>query len=87
MLRDIAQSSQRLYQDSNGILLFYDYSRSKFLSTLRESLSFGINHRNISANQWLFLTGKIPSNVVGYKIPRDATITAITIQTKKTKVI
>ena len=84
MLRDtIVQSqSQQFIQNANGILLFYDNSRSKYLSATRESFAFGINHRNITDSQWLLLTSRNRSNLTGYKIPRNATITSLTIQTQ-----
>ncbi len=87
MLRDIVQSSAStipMKQDSNGIFLFLDSSRSKYLSSSRENFSFGINHRNINASRWLRTTGDIPSNVNGYLIPRNATITSVSIQLQNT---
>ncbi len=85
MLRDTIvnpSQAQQFTQDSNGILLFYDNSRSKYLSTSRQILSFGINHRNIAASQWMMATSRVRTNIIGYKIPRNATITALTIQSQ-----
>jgi len=85
MLRDVvtpSQSTQQFQQDSNGILLFYDNSRSKYISVSREEFSFGIRHRNITGTRWLAATSNLITNVSGYKIPRNASITAITVQTQ-----
>lgn len=85
MLRDNIRpgsSDSGLTQDVNGILLFYDNSRSKNLSVTRESLTYGVDHKNISGDRWLQLTGQIPTNILGYKVPRNGTITAITVQTQ-----
>jgi len=83
MLRDtIVRRQSQLTQDAHGIVLFYDNSRSKQLSITRESFSFGINHRNISSSQWMQLTTRNRSNVTGYKIIRDATLTSISVQTQ-----
>jgi len=88
MLRDIIRpntsSGITLSQNSDGIILFEDTSRSKTLSVTRENLSFGINHKNITGKRWLRLTSKINSNVHGYKVLRNSTITAISIQTQNT---
>ncbi len=81
MLRDIVRPIN-IKQDSNGILLFYDNSRSKYISSTRPIFTFGIDHRNITDNRWMLLTGRIPSNNTGYKIPRKAIITSITVQTE-----
>jgi len=82
MLRDITRPNIPLTQNSNGIILFYDTIRNKNLSITRENISFGINHKNISGERWLQTTGNIPSNILGYKVPRNGTITAATIQTQ-----
>jgi len=75
-------SSVNLVQNGDGIILFYDTSRNKMLSITRETMSFGLNHRNIMNHRWLQTVSKIPSNILGYKVPRNATITSITIQTE-----
>jgi len=90
MLRDIIRPNSgsstgiTLTQNSDGIILFEDSTRSKTLSVTRENLSFGINHKNITGKRWLRLTSKINSNVHGYKVLRNSTITAISIQTQNT---
>ena len=85
MLRDNIQPlSIPMKQDANGILLFLDRSRSKYLSTSREAFSFGINHKNLNATMWLMTTGGVRSISTGYKIPRNATITSVTVQTTNT---
>lgn len=71
-----------LIPSNDGVLKFFDSSRSKTLSVSRETLSFGINHRDISGKRWMNMTGKVNSLATGYKILRDATITSITVQTQ-----
>jgi hypothetical protein len=82
MLRDITRPNIPLIQNSDGILLFNDTTRNKMISVTRENLSFGIKNKNISGDRWLQTTANIPSNILGYKIPRNGTITSITIQTQ-----
>jgi hypothetical protein len=82
MLRDIIRPGTPLIQNVDGILMFEDSTRNKVLSVTRENLSFGIDHRNISGKRWLKTSGNVVSSLVGYKIPRDATITSITIETQ-----
>lgn len=84
MLKDtiVRGQTQTYTQDAHGILLFYDNSRSKTLSITRESFPFGINHRNITSSQWMTLVGRNRSNLTGYKIPRNATITSLSVQTQ-----
>lgn len=88
MLRDIirpsigSSSDIPLTQNVNGILYFEDTTRGKVLSVARENLTFGINHRDVSGKRWLKTTGNVVSSITGYKVPRDATITAITIETQ-----
>ena len=86
MLRDtiVPQASQGLKQSPNGIMLFYDTSRSKWVSIARETFAFGIDHKNISNNRWLRIVGGSTSNTTGYKIPRNGIITSITVQTDST---
>ncbi len=82
MLRDNTQPlSIPMKQDSNGILLFLDSSRTKYLSTTREIFTFGINHSNLNSTMWLMATGRTRTISTGYKIPRNATITSVTVQT------
>lgn len=85
MLRDTIVNPtqvQQFAQNAEGILLFYDNSRSKYLSTSRESFPFGVNHKNISSSQWMMAVTRIPTNITGYKIPRNATITSMSVQTQ-----
>lgn len=81
MLRDIVSpTSSSFKQTANGILLFYDNSRSRFLSIVRESYTFGLDQKNISHTRWLNVVSKIRSNLTGYKIPRNALITTVSVQ-------
>ncbi len=87
MLRDIVRpgsgsSGIDFTQNSDGIILFLDTTRGKTISVARENLTFGIKHKNISGSRWLQTTGNIPTNILGYKIPRNGTITAATAQTQ-----
>jgi len=82
MLRDITRPNINLTSTNNGIIQFYDYTRDKLLSVNRETMSFGIDHRNITGKRWLRVNDKINTYVSGYKIIRNATITAISIHTQ-----
>ena len=83
MLRDILPPiTENFRQLSDGILLYYDDSRNKFLSTARETISFGLNRRNVSTDMWLTTIASIPSNNSSYKLPRNGTIVSSTIQTQ-----
>jgi len=82
MLRDIVRPNINLVQNTDGVVLFFDTTRNKMVSITRENLTFGIKHNNISGERWLQTTSNIPTNILGYKIPRDGTITAITVQTQ-----
>jgi len=82
MLRDIIRPNINLVQDIYGIILFFDTTRNKMISITRENITFGINHKNITGERWLQTTSNIPTNILGYKIPRNGTITAITAQTQ-----
>lgn len=63
----------------NGILFIYDSARSKWLSVERMYLIFG--RKGKTSNQYLdFGGGKLPSNNSGLRIPRDATIVAMSAQ-------
>jgi hypothetical protein len=63
----------------NGMLYVYDSTRSKWLSVHRDVLVFG-RRRNVR-NQFLnFGVGNLASNNSGYRIPRNATIVAMTGQ-------
>lgn len=69
-------------QTSDGILLFFDSGRTKWLSTARETFVFGINHKNLTSERYMLLAGKLVTSATGIRIPRNATITSITVQTK-----
>lgn len=81
MLRDNIRTINLSF-NSQGIVQYYDVGRDKLLSVDRENFAFGIDHRNIVGKRWLKIVGSVKSNMSGYKIPRNATITAITVQTK-----
>ena len=81
MLIDTATRGPKL-QLYNSMLMYYDSTRSKWLSTARDSVKFGLANQNIRTDRWMAIVGGSYSNVTGYKIPRDATITAITAQTQ-----
>jgi hypothetical protein len=82
MLRDIVRPNVNFTQNGDGIILFYDTTRNKMISVSRENLSFGIKNKNIIGDRWLQTTANIPSNILGYKIPRNGTITSVTTQTQ-----
>lgn len=65
----------RLIQ-KNGILYFFDKSRSKWLSVFREFIFFNINHNNLQTSQWMLQNG-IRSNIQGYLISKNSTIVSI----------
>jgi len=75
-----------------GLLMVYDFTREKWLSSERKSIYFGINHRNIKGTRWLKTVGNIATNNTGYRIQRknntgyriqrNGTITCINIQSK-----
>jgi len=69
-------------QTSDGILLFFDTGRTKWLSTSRENIVFGINHKNLTDERYMFLSGKVVTSSTGLRVPRNATITSISVQTK-----
>lgn len=88
MLRDVIRRSgggtgTTFNQTIDGILLFYDNIRTKWLSTSRESFLFGINHKNITTERYM-LIGEVVASATGIRIPRNATITSISVQTKNT---
>ena len=76
------ENQLNIKQDSNGIFLFYDNSRNKYISSSRESFSFGMDNRNISNNRWLTVTSGIYSNLSGYRTYRNSIITSMSIQTQ-----
>lgn len=68
------------FQGNDGLLYHFDMNRSKWLSVNRETLSFGINAKNITGKRYMS-TGKLYSNLSGQKLLRDITITGISVQT------
>jgi len=81
MLRDTRYVGPRMVIE-NSILYFWDITRNKYISTGRHNISYGIDHVNISNKRYMKITGNSPSNATGYRILRDAIITAISINTK-----
>ena len=82
MLTDTIVRDQAFRQDSNGILQLFDSSRSQWLSVTRSNIYFGINHSNVSCNRWFDSIASVGSNTSSYRIPRNCTITSITIQSQ-----
>jgi len=86
MLRDTIPGrrggSGNFTQDSNGILLFYDNSRTRWISVTRQFVSFGLKNRNISDSRWMQVTGDAYSLNTGYRLPRNAILTSLTVQTQ-----
>jgi len=82
VLRDTLQPIPQKQVD--GILYLYDSTRSRWISVIREVVGFGINHKNIKSNRWLYLIGRVKSFNIGYRLPRDGIITAVTIQLSTT---
>ena len=68
-------------QNSRGLLMMYDNNRSKWLSVSRDSIKFGIGHNNITSNRWLMID-EVWTNLQGYDIDRNVTITLITAQSQ-----
>ncbi len=63
----------------NGMMYIYDSGRSKFLSTTRQYMNAGRNHPAAS-NLYLRIYDGLPTSVTGYRVLRNATITAIWAQ-------
>ena len=61
--------------------MYYDQSRVTWVSTFRENVTFGLSNKSISHDRWMSLTGKVSSNLSGYRLPRNTLITAVTVQT------
>ncbi len=83
MLINTFNPIQKIEQDSNGILLMYDTSRSNWIGVSRSNFYFGLNHNKIRFDSWMNVISSVPTNNNGYKIPRNGIITSITIQSKK----
>jgi hypothetical protein len=67
----------------NGILWIYDEGRGKWLSSFRSNFASGEKGR--AKNKYLLLFDGQASNLSGYRLTRDATITAVTAQTKSSE--
>jgi hypothetical protein len=83
MLRDNIRTIN-LSTNDEGIVQCYDVERDKLLSIDRETFTFGIDHMNVVGKRWLKLIGSVKSNISGYKMQRNATITSMTVQSKNT---
>lgn len=65
----------------DGILTIHDPNREKRLSVDRSILSFSLYHKNIKATRWLRYNN-VGSNVSGFRLIRNATLTSVTVQTQ-----
>lgn len=63
-----------------GVLWVYDEVRDKWLSSYRLTATAGRKGR--AKNSYLHLIDNHPSNLTGYRMTRDGTITAIAAQTR-----
>lgn len=81
MLVDIIPKRQQttqlgsIVQNDKGILMMYDNKRSKWLSISRDTISFGIDNI-VTSNRWL-MYNKILTNLQGFDITRNMTMTLI----------
>jgi len=67
------------YNTNNNILYCYDSTRTKWLSIEKHTIVYG--KKGITNNQYLYYYGgNIPSNLSGYRIPRDCCITSMSAQ-------
>lgn len=82
MLRDTIVNTQQLSQNHNGLLMFYDNSRLRWISTSRELVSFGIGYKDLHTARWMQVIGGVNTNISGYKLVRDGLITSLTVQTQ-----
>lgn len=62
----------------DGISYIYDPLRGKILSTSRAYLNAGVKSRTVT-NQYLRISGDIPTMGVGVDIPRKGTIVGLTV--------
>jgi len=84
MLIDIIPQSgiyRNLIQNENGIFVTFDSIRSKWLSIYRNSFEFIINHNHLKYNQWM-MYNNVWSNLQGYDVNRNMTITLISVHTR-----
>jgi len=83
MLRDTRNIGPRtLVYNSN--LYYWDITRNTWVSVGRQNISFGIDHKNLSYKRYMAMTGKVFSNTSGYRLIRDAMITAVSANTQGT---
>ncbi|MCG8830006.1 hypothetical protein [Tenacibaculum finnmarkense] len=74
-------SGGQMFVDStNGILYIYDGTRAKWLSVDRTMVGWGVNNAN-TGNEYLRQFNGAQSNRNGWRMIRNATITAISAQT------
>jgi hypothetical protein len=71
------------FSSSDGIMWFYDQSRSKWLSVNRDNYLFGMDSRNLRDSWWLASVGSVETITTGVKIPRDGIITSLSVQVKQ----
>lgn len=67
----------------SGVLYGYDATRSKWLAVQRQSFFFG--RTGTTADQYLNTAGGVISHGTGYRLPRNACVTGISVQTSTTK--
>lgn len=70
----------QIFMGDDGILYAYDGNRSKWLSVDRNLIGWGRSSGSTS-NEYLRQFNGSPSNLNGWRIIRDATMTGITVQT------
>jgi len=78
MLIDSVSQTQ-LRQTGDGISLFFDLSRSKWVSGSRYQSTFSIDHKSVSHSQWMDFHD-VPSNINGDIIARNALIVSTTVR-------
>ena len=66
-----------------GNLYYYDVSRSKWLSTNRETFVFGLDQKNLSGIWQMSTSGDVVTASTGIPIQRNATIISLTCQVKQ----
>ncbi len=77
-----SSAGQMHVDNTNGILYIYDATRGKWLSVDRTMVGWGRNNSN-TTNEYLRQFNGAPSIVNGWRMIRNATITAISAQTDK----
>lgn len=66
---------------SDGILLVYDISRSKWISIDRSNFYFGFQGA-VTHRLWLDVIGNTPSIQSSYRLIRDTVITGVSVNSK-----